>query len=326
MSTLHPWQFLLITVAGWINRHQQDVIDYLVEENRVLKGQLRGRRLRLTDDERRRLAVKGKALGRNVLEAVATIVTPDTIMRWYRLLVARKWDYSSRRKRIGRPPIKTEIADLVLRMARQNPRWGYTRIKGALAHLGHKVSRGTIANILKENGIEPAFERSKRTPWSTFLKAHWETIAAADFFTVEVARPWGLITYYVLFFMELSTRRVHVAGITPNPDGRFMLQVARNLTDPFDGFLLRKRYLILDRDGKYTEEFRTYLTDSGTKLVRLPARSPNLNAYAERFVLSIKSECLDRLIFFTEDSLRRAIRSFVDHYHRERCHQGIGNK
>ena len=295
-------------------------------ENRVLKGQLRGRRLRLTDDERRRLAVKGKALGRNVLEAIATIVTPDTIMRWYRLLVARKWDYSSRRKRIGRPPIKTEIADLVLRMARQNPRWGYTRIKGALAHLGHKVSRGTIANILKENGIEPAFERSKRTPWSTFLKAHWETIAAADFFTVEVARPWGLITYYVLFFMELSTRRVHVAGITPNPDGRFMMQVARNLTDAFDGFLLRKRYLILDRDAKYTEEFRTYLTDSGTKMVRLPASSPNLNAYAERFVLSIKSECLDRLIFFTEDSLRRAIRSFVDHYHRERCHQGIGNK
>ncbi len=324
MSTIHPWKFLVITVAGWINRHQQDVIDYLVEENRVLKGQLRGRRLRLSDDERRRLALKGKALGRSVLEK-ANIVTPDTIMAWYRRLIARKWDYSSRKKP-GRPRIKNEIADLVLRMARDNSRWGYTRIKGALAHLGHEVSRGTIANILKENGIEPAYERSKRTPWRVFLKAHWETLAAADFFTVEVARPWGLVTYYVLFVMDLSTRRVHMAGVTPNPDCHFMLQVARNLADVFDGFLLEKRYLILDRDAKYTEEFRNFLTDFGTNIVRLPARSPNLNAYAERFVLSIMTECLDRMIFFTEASLRRAIKSFVDHYHRERSHQGLGNR
>ena len=167
-----PWQFFVVVVAGWIYRHQQDVNDYLVEENRILKGPLRGKRLRLTDDERRRLAVKGKALGRSVLEKVATIVTADTIMTWYRKLVARKWDYSSRRKKPGRPRVKIEIADLVLRMARANSRWGYTRIKGALAHLGHKVSRGTIANILKENGIEPAYERSKRTAWRTFLKAH----------------------------------------------------------------------------------------------------------------------------------------------------------
>ncbi len=160
MSTIQPWKFLVITVAGWINRHQQDVIDYLVEENRVLKGQLRGRRLRLSDDERRRLALKGKALGRSVLEKVAGIVTPDTIMGWYRRLIARKWDYSLRRKKPGRPRVETEISDLVLRMARDNSRWGYTRIKGALAHLGHEVSRGTTANILKKNGIEPAYERS----------------------------------------------------------------------------------------------------------------------------------------------------------------------
>ena len=140
MSTIHPWKFLLITIAGWINRHQQDVIDYLVEENRVLKGQLRWRRLRLGDDERRRLAVKGKALGRSVLEAVSTIVTPDTIMRWYRQLIARKWDFSAKRKQPGRPRVDTVISDLVLRMARENPRWGYTRIQGALGHLGHEVS------------------------------------------------------------------------------------------------------------------------------------------------------------------------------------------
>ena len=326
MSTIHPWQLFVATVAGWVNRHQHDIIDYLVDENRVLKGQLRGRRLRLSDEERRRLAVKGKALGRSVLEKVATIVTPDTIMAWYRRLVARKWDYSSRRKKPGRPRVATEISDLVLRLARENSRWGYTRIKGALSQLGHEVSRGTIANILKENGIEPAYERSKRTPWRTFLSAHWETLAAADFFTIEVARPWGLVTYHVLFVLEIYTRRVHVAGISTNPDGAFMLQMARNLTDAFDGFLLEKRYLILDRDGKYTKEFRTFLTDSGTNIVRLPVRSPNLNAYAERFVLSAKTECLDRVIFFTEASLRKTISSYLSHYHRERCHQGLGNR
>ncbi len=302
--TIQPWEFFIVTVAGWVNRHQQDVIDYLVAENRVLKRQLRGKRVRLTDDERRRLAVKGKILGRKLLGEVATIVTPDTLMAWYRKLIARKWDYSAKRKP-GRPRVMRDICELVLRMARSNPRWGYTRIKGALENLGHRVSRGTIANILREHGIEPAHERSQRTPWRTFLKAHWETLAAADFFTVEVAMAHGLVTYYILFLMELSTRRVHVAGITPNPDGRFMLQIARNLTDAFDGFLLGKRYLILDRDGKYTEEFRDFLVDAGTNIVRLPARSPNLNSYAERFVLSIKRECLERMIFFREDSLRR---------------------
>ncbi len=128
------------------------------------------------------------------------------------------------------------------------------------------MSRGTIANILKEHGIEPAHERSKRTSWRTFLKAHWETLAGADFFTVEVATVRGFTTYYILFFMELSTRRVHVAGITPNPDSAFMLQIARNLTDMVDGFLLGKRYLIIDRDSKYTQEFRGFLSDAGTNI------------------------------------------------------------
>ncbi len=246
-------------------------------------------------------------------------------MAWYRRWIARKWDYSSRRKP-GRPRVMQEISELVLRIARECPTWGYTRIKGALANLGHQVSRGTIANILRENGIEPAHERSKRTPWRTFLKAHWETLAAADFFTVEVATARGFTTYYILFFMELSTRRVHVAGITPNPDSTFMLQIARNLTDMVDGFLLGKRYLIIDRDSKYTQEFRGFLTDAGTNIVRLPPRSPNLNAYCERFVLSIKGECLERMIFFSGESLRRAINEFLMHYHRERNHQSLGNE
>jgi transposase InsO family protein len=219
-----------------------------------------------------------------------------------------------------------EIAELVVRMALENPRWGYTRIRGALANLGHTVARGTIANILREHGIEPAPERGKRTPWSTFLKAHWESLAAIDFFTVEVSTLGSLMTFYVLIVIELSTRRVQIAGITPQPDSAFMMQVGRNLTDPFDGFLLGKRFLIMDRDPKYTKEFRELLKEAGTQIVRLPARSPNLNAYAERFILSIKSECLERMVFFGEQSLRRAIAAYVTHYHGERNHQGLGNR
>ena len=243
---------------------------YLLEENKVLKARLCGRKLRLTDDERRRLAVKGKALGRKLLAEVAGIVTPETLLAWHQRLIARKWDYSERRKQPGRPRVMAEISKLVVGMAKSNPRWGYTRIRGALLNLGHTVARSTIANILREHGIEPAPERSERTPWRTFLAARWETVAATDFFTVEVATVRRLVTYYVLVVIELSSRKVHIAGITPGPDGPFMMQVGRNLTDPFDGFLRGKRFLVVDRDKKFTTEFRDLLEHAGTDVIRLP--------------------------------------------------------
>jgi hypothetical protein len=163
------FQFVLLIFAGWVNRHQLDMIEYLQEENRVLKGCLDGRRLRFTDVERRRLARKAQALGRKVLNELETVVTPDTLLRWCRELVASKWDYSHRRGP-GRPPVMKTIVDLVVRMALENPSWGYTRIRGALTNLGHQVGRGTIANILKEKGVEPARERDAHTLWSTFLR------------------------------------------------------------------------------------------------------------------------------------------------------------
>ena len=325
MNVLQPWQLLLVTVAGWINRQQQDVIAYIQEENRILKDKLKGKRPRFTDDERRRLAVKGKVLGRKVLREVASVVTPDTILAWHRRLVARKWDYSKRRGP-GRPPVKEEIAELTVRMVQENPNWGYTSIRGALYNLGHEVARETVRNILKEHGIEPALERRKRVLWSTFLKSRWDCIAAADLFTVEIWSSFGLVRYYVLFFTRLSTRRVHVAGITPEPHAGWIRQIARNLTDPVDGFLLSIRYLIMDRDAIFAKEFRGFLRQEGVKAVRLPARSPNLNVYAERFVRSVKEGCLNRLIFFSEDSLRRAINEFLEFYHHERNHQGLGNR
>lgn len=166
------WQFLLLAVAGWVNRSQQDAIDYLKEENRVLREHLDDGRLRFTDDQRRRLAVKAKALGKDGLHGLAELVTPETLLRWYARLIAKKYDGSPRRGP-GRPRVAETIRELVVRMATENSSWGYTRICGALRNLGHEVGRNTVKRILAAHGIEPAHERRKRIPWSAFLKAHW---------------------------------------------------------------------------------------------------------------------------------------------------------
>ena len=218
------------------------------------------------------------------------------------------------------------ISSLIVRMATENPSWGYTRIQGALANLGHRVGRGTVANVLKRNGIEPAPQRGKRSSWATFLKAHWEVLAAGDFLSVEVWTGKGLVTHYLLFVINLADRLVHVAGITTNPTEAWMLQIGRSMTDVIDGTLLGKRYLILDRDTKYSAAFRKVVGESGTAVIRLPPRSPNLNAFAERFVRSIKEECLNRMIFVGKASLRHAVSEYVAHYHGERNHQGLGNR
>jgi transposase InsO family protein len=257
---------------------------------------------------------------------LTTIVTPDTILRWHRTLVAKKWDYTDRRKSPGRPSVKTEIVDLVLRFARENLSWGYDRIQGALANLGHDVSDQTIGNILKEHGIEPAPDRKQQTSWKVFIKAHWDVLSTIDFTTVEVWTTGGLVTYYLLFVMELKTRRVHLAACTPTLGDDFMKQVARNLTDPFDGFLKDSKYVLMDRDANFSSAFRSILRNAGAEPVRLPAKSPNLNAYIERFHLSIKSECLSRMIFFGETLLRRAVSVYLIHYHAQRNHQGLENK
>jgi putative transposase len=187
-------------VSGWVHRHQLIVIEFLQAENRLLKAKLGGKRIRFTDAERTLLARKAKAVGRKALLKLDTIVSPDTLMRWHRRLVAQKWNFVHRRGP-GRPGIMRQISDLICRRVQDNSGWGYTRIQGALENLGHKVGRGTIANVLKRNGIEPAPERSKRTRWSMFLKAHWSVFAASDFLTVEVWTGGGLVTYYLLFVL-----------------------------------------------------------------------------------------------------------------------------
>jgi putative transposase len=324
--TLKPWQLYLVIIAGWVHWQQQFVIEYLITENKILREVHGPKRILLTDDQRRRLAVKGKILGRKLLAEVGTVFTPDTILRWHRQLVAQKWDYTAQRKQQpGRPRVRQEIVDLVVRMAKENPSWGYDRIQGALANVGYPISDTTVGNILKAHGIEPAPDRQRTGSWSTFLKAHRDVLASVDFTTVEVWTKGGLLTFYLLFVMELKTRKVHLAGITTSPHERWMKQIAKNLTD-FDGFLLGKEYLLMDRDGKFCPAFRQILIDEGVEPLLLPPRSPNLNAHLERFMRSIKTECLSRMIFFGEDSLRRANTAYLDHYHAERNHQGLENR
>jgi putative transposase len=280
-KTLDPFRFLLVAVAGWMNQQQQHAIEYLREEDRILRAQLGSRRLRLTDLERRSMAAKARLLGRRMLAEMATIVTPETLLSWHRKLIAGKYDGSARRKP-GRPATAKEIEAMVVRMAAENRDWGYLRIQGALSNLGHELARGTIAGIMKRNGIEPAPGRVRKTTWKEFLTQHWEQIVAADFFTVEVWTGKGLRRFMVLFFIELSTRRVQIAGISPGANGFWMKQIARNVTDAVDGLFRGKRYLIHDRDPLFTAEFLSTLAAAGTESVKLSPRSPNLNSHAER--------------------------------------------
>lgn len=271
------------------------------------------------------MAAKAKGLGRNLLAEVATIVTPETLLAWHRKLIAQKYDGSGKRGP-GRPRTANELEALVVRMAEENRDWGCRRIQGALSNLGHEIARSTVAAILERHGIEPAPERSRKSAWKEFLTRHWDLIVAPDFFTVEVWTRRGLQRFMVLFFIDLSSRRVEIAGIAPVADSLWMSQIGRNLTDAVDGVLAGKRYLIHDRDPLFTAEFLRMIEDAGVKSIKLPPRSPNLNAHAERFVRSIKESCLDRMIFFGENSPRKIIAEFVAHYHAERNHQGLGNR
>ena len=237
-----------------MNQRQLLIIDYLREENRVLREQLGGRRVRFNDDQRRRLAARAKTLGRRVLVEIATLVTPETLLAWHRKMIAKKYDGTAHRSP-GRPRTANDIEALVVRMAEENRNWGYRRIEGALSNLGHELARSTIAAILERHGIEPAPERRRKTTWKEFLSRHWEMIVATDFFTEEVWTRRGLQRFIVLFLIDLPTRKVEIAGIAQAAKGLWMSQIARNLTDSDEGILIGKRYLIHDRDPVWPENW-----------------------------------------------------------------------
>jgi len=265
----NKWLRLLAYVTGLVNQELLLQNEYLAVENRILKARLP--RLRLCDGERQTLAEIGKRLGSKALEKVAGIAKPDTILGWYRKLIANKFAGAKKRRSPGRPRIRPETEHLVLRLARENSGWGYDRIVGALANLGHQLSDQTVGNILRRHGVAPAPKRSQSTTWKDFIRSHMDVLAATDFFTVEVLTWRGLVTYYVLFFLHLESRRVSIAGITHHPHESWMQQIARNATLEEWGPLNRCRYVLHDRDTKFCASFRDILvlTNNSSPLNRL---------------------------------------------------------
>ena len=321
-----PSSLRLLTVlcSALLTRHNEQLVAFLLAENAVLRQLVPTAALRrLSPPQKRSLANAAKNLGSAGLRNIETSFHPDTLLRWYRELIARKYTGAGG-QRDHPAPARRKVEALVLRMARENSSWGYTRIRDALRQLGHQVARNTIARILSAHGIEPAPTRRRRLSWATFLKLHWGAIAAMDFFTVEVLTPRGLVRHLVLVVIDLATRKLELVGISPSPSEEWMLRLGRNLTDAVDGFLLKKTKLIVDRDPLFTTAFRAMLKRDGIEVLRLPACSPNLNAYVERAIRSIRYECLDNVIPLGSAHLRHILNEYIRHYNEERHHQGIG--
>ena len=268
----------------------------------------------ITAADRVLLAVASRLLPR--VRWPAFIVTPATLLRWHRRLVAKRWTYT---RPVGRPPMRREIRDLVLRLARENPRWGYPRIVGELKGLGIAVSATTVRAWLRAAGLSPVGKRPEMT-WREFVRAHRQSLLAVDFFTVETI--W-LQRLYVLFFIELGSRRVHLAGCTPNPSAAWVIQQARQLSWTLAERSDPLRFLIRDRDQKFTDGFDDVFRSDRIEVVRTPARAPQANGVAERFVRTVRAECLDRLLVLNQPHLERILEVFVDHYNRHRPHRAL---
>jgi putative transposase len=276
--------------------------------------QRRTRRPAMTWTDRLFLAAASRLLPRARWRSF--IITPGTLLRWHRRLVTKRWTYA---RPAGRPPIRREIRALVVRFARDNPRWGYQRIVGEPKGLGMAVSATTVRTWLRGAGLGPAGTRGGMT-WREFLRAHRRSMLAVDFFTVETI--W-LQRLYVLFFIELGSRRVHVAGCTPNPSAPWVTQQARQLTWTLSDRTESFRFLIRDRDQKFTDSFDEVFRSNGLEIVRTPFRAPKANGVAERFVRTVRSECLDWLLILNHQHLERVLEVFVEHYNGHRPHRAL---
>lgn len=309
------------------------VSDSLVIQNQLLKAQVRELQRQLPSQKRlvlslfckQEMARLGKQLTPEGLKDAAMIVKPSTVLRWYRTLVAAKFDGSTNRSYPGRPRIKPENEQLILEIASHNTSWGAKRIEGALAHIGITISHQTILDVLKRNGVHPSPIRRTEKTWAQFIAMHRDVTIATDFFSQEVLGLRGLTTYYILFFIDIASREVYIAGMTNHPNEAWMQQIARNITMADEPFFNGKQYVIHDRDSKYCASFRNTLRCAGIKPIKLPVLSPNLNAYAERWIRSIKTECLNHLILIGKGSLEKALKQYLAHYNQERTHQGLNN-
>ncbi len=320
------WLTLITYLAYCIDKELYKAIDYLREQVRVLieQQEKQHKRILLTNRQRMRVAAKAKRLSRKMLEQCTELFTPDTVMRWYQKLIAEKYDGSQKRKSPGRPQITQEVVRLVIRFKEENARWGYQKITDQIVYLGYAISKSSVKNILIENGYDPEPDLTVRSTWHEFIQSHWDVMSACDFFTIELLVGPRLIRCTVFFVIELASRKVSCAPIKLQPDGAYMKQVAKVLTD-YRGFLGGKHYLIHDRDPLYKSAgFQEIMQGSGITLVKLPARSPDLNCYAERFVKSVKFECLNHLILSSVQQLEYTLDHYCEYYHHERIHQSLG--
>ena len=281
---------------------------------------------RLTRWEKLTLAVLATKLARltagprSRLEHAILLFKPETVLKWHRELVRREWTVR-RHQPGGRPAIAAEVEQRLLRLARENPRWGYGRLQGELRKLGHPLGRSTVRAVLKRHGVPPAPTRERRaSTWRAFLRRHQDQILACDFFTVETL---FLKTVFVLFFIELGPRRVHLAGCTAHPTAAWGTQQARQLSWTLQDGEGSARSLLHDRDGKFAPGFDAVFRSEGVEVVRTPYRAPTANAVAERWVGSVRRECLDHLLLVNEAHLRRVLRAYVAYYNQARPHQGL---
>jgi putative transposase len=308
----------LVVLRRRSEREKEIEILLLRHQLRVLERQVG--RPQLTPADRALVAAFSRVLPRRAW-SMSVFVTPATLLRWHRELVARRWTYPHRRP--GRPPTPAEVRELVERLARENPGWGYRRIQGELLGLGVKLAASTVWAILKAEGIEPAPRRLEQS-WAEFLRQQAASILECDFLTVDTL---FLKRFYVLFFVELASRRVHLAGITTNPDGRWVTQQARNLLMQLDdGAAARPRVLIRDRDSKFTREFDEVFRSEGIRVIKAPVRAPKARAHAERWVGSVRRECLDRLLILGRRHLQHVLVTYVRHFNEHRPHRALGQR
>jgi putative transposase len=305
--------FQLVVLLCRSERSKELEILLLRHELAILRRQPRRASVRPVD--RAILAALARALPRSAWASLS--VSPATLLRWHRELVRRRWTYP--RRRPGRPPLDRRVEALVVRLARENPGWGYKRIVGELRGLGISLSATSVRTILIRHGLPPATHRDEHS-WRDFLREHAATTLACDFFTVETA---SLKRIYVLFFLSLDSRRIEFVACSPNPTGAWTAQQARNLLMASEDREQPLRFLIHDRDAKFSGDFDHVLKSEGIVVIRTPIQAPNANAYAERWVGSVRRECLDRLLIFSRRQLEQVLRVYARHYNQHRPHRSL---
>ena len=309
--------------------NMQKMSDYMAEKIRIYEEHLTAltgrKRPELTESDKRRLAQKGKELNDFLLASVEPTWAPETLRNWYNQLVEAKYNSTgANQKKRGRKPKSPEVVEEVLHLAERNPDWGYKRIAGTMKYLGYDISASTVKNILDEHGIVPDPERRLRGDWDQFIETQQYVTASVDFAQVERLTPSGLIRESLLFFMNIGTREVRLGGIVHDPDGNWTTQIARNMCDMWDGFMLGKKYLIHDRDTLFHRRFDMIFESIGVKIKKLPPFTPQMNSRMENFIRAIKTECLDKMIFTSQGQLRIAVREYLEYWNHYRPHEGLG--